>query len=302
MFRVTKKKYHYLTKSLIVFFNVILYLISDVSIIFAEIKNFQYKSEYIMKDSEPIKRAQEIAFNMALRNISEQAGIYIDSSSNSEFGKLTKDEIESITAAIVKVKSKKYSKEITSDGKLKIFADVIAEVDIDKAEQLLNDLAKAHKSSKSYEQVLKEFNDNRGQYSELYNRYIVFVKKAAMRKVREGCHLMNEGKIDEAIECFNDAILKNSDIGRAYIKRGHIYILQGKFDLAQSDFEKALQLNNDDMGIHYVKAVMAERQKNKLQAINEYREFIKLADIVYYDVEITEALDKIIELDPDGVD
>lgn len=52
--------------------------------------------------------------------------------------------------------------------------------------------------------------------------------------------------------------------------------------------------------LHLVKAILLESQGDKVQAAQEYRAFVKDADIIYYDVEITFALDKIVTLEGAG--
>ena len=129
-------------------------------------------------------------------------------------------------------------------------------------------------------------------------------QKRIMRTIRDGCKLQLDGKLDEALKLYDAAIAEaaanDAEISVAYIKRGHVYNLQGKGNLAKADFEKALALNNDAVGVHYAKAVLLDISGNKIQAAQEYRAFVKGAGIVYYDMEITDALNRIVELEEAG--
>ena len=122
-----------------------------------------------------------------------------------------------------------------------------------------------------------------------------------MRTIRDGCKLQLDGKLDEALKLYDAAIVEatanDAEISLAYIKRGNVYRMQHKNDLATADFEKALALNNDATGIHFVKAVIAEVGGDKVQAAQEYRAFVKDADIIYYDTEIIFALNRIVTLE-----
>lgn len=270
----------------------------------AEVKTFRAESSYLMNRNEPIKFAQEIAFKDAIRLISEEAGVVVEILSQSKDSELILDRVETFTAAVLRVKSKIFSKELMRDGGLEIIVIVDAELDTDNAAELLNELREAKKSTKDYEKVLKDYTERKKNFDTVYGEYIGSYQKRIMRTIREGCKLHLDGKLDEALKLYNDAIAESvandAEISLAYIKRGHIYKLQGKNNLAIADFEKALALNNDAVGVHYVNAIISESDEKKSQAAKEYRAFVKDADIIYYDVEIISALDRIAELEEAG--
>ena len=76
-----------------------------------------------------------------------------------------------------------------------------------------------------------------------------------------------------------------------------LYGAQDKGELLIKDWTRALELDNDATGLHFVKAIFFEADEKNYEAAQEYRAFIKDADIVYYDVEIIAALDRIVELE-----
>ena len=267
----------------------------------AEVKTFHAESSYLMDKSEPIKIAQETAFNEAVRKISEEANVAINSLSVSRDSELELDRVESFTAAVLRVKAKNFGKEFTADGGLKITVAVDAELDTDNAAELLNELRAAKKSAKGYEKVLKDYTERKKNFDTIYGEYLSSYQKRIMRTIRDGCKLEMEGKLDEALKLYDVAIAESvandAELSLAYIKRGFVYAMQNKSELMVADFEKALSLNNDAIGIHYVKAVMAQARGEKAKAAQEYRTFVKDADIVYYDVEIISTLNKIVELE-----
>ena len=266
----------------------------------AEIKTFHAESSYIMNRGEPIKDAQEKAFNDTVRLISEEAGVIIKSFSSTKNSSLTADEIETITAAVLRIKTKNFNKKFTADGDLEVSANVDAEVDSENVEKLLSELSAAH-NVKNYDEFLADYMRRQKQFDTVYGDYLSSYQKRIKRKIRDGCKLQNVGKLDEALKFYNEAIIEsvvnNSELSVAYIKRGHIYNIRGKKNFATADFEKAITLNNDTAGVHYAKAVLLESRGDKIQAAQEYRIFVKDASIVYYDMEITDALNKIIELE-----
>ena len=267
----------------------------------AEVKTFHAETFYLMKKNEPILDAQEIAFKDAVRMISEEANVIFEGLSNVTNSDLTLDRMETLTAAVLRVKNKTFGKEITSDGGLKITVAVDAELDTDNAAELLNELREARNASKNYEEVLKNYTERKNQFDTVYGEYLGSYQKRIMRKIRDGCKLEMEGKLDEALKLYDEAIAEsvanNAEISLAYIKRGVIYAMQNKGEATIADFEKAVMLNNDETGLHFVKAIVAESDGEKSQAAQEYRAFVKDADIVYYDAEIIAALDRIVELE-----
>ena len=272
----------------------------------AEIKTFHAESSYFAVDSEPIQKAQESAFQNTLREISETANAYLKSDSYVKNSRLKQDDVEIFTAAVLKISSKNFSKNFTPDGKLEIIATVDAEMDTDSVVEILTELRAARNASKNFDAVLEDYTRRKNQFDTIYGDYINAFQKRVMQKIRDGCKLQNDGQLEEALKLYNEAleklIARNAELSLVYVKRGQIYILQGKNELAAADFEKAVSLNNDSVGIHYARAALFDWNGQNSQAVGEYRAFVKDADIVYYDVEIYNALGRIVELESDGAD
>ena len=270
----------------------------------AEVKTFHAENSYLMDKGEPIKDAQDYVFKDAVRNISEQAGVVVKALSQSKDSELELDRVENFTAAVLRIKSKTFGKELTGDGGLKITVAVDAELDTDNAAELLNELREAKKSAKGYEEVLKDYTKRKNQFDTVYGEYLGSYQKRIMRTIRDGCKLQRDGKLNEALKLYDAAIAESvandAELSLAHVKRGYVYAMLDKGDLALEDFKRALVLNNDEVGIHFVKAIMADADGNNSQAAQEYRAFVKDADIIYYDTEIIEALDRIVELEEAG--
>lgn len=285
---------------------IILFVMAFVALNFcgqcsAEVKTFHAESSYHMSKSEPIHDAQEKVFKDAVRMISEEACVIVESISQTQNSNLKIDRIETLTAAVVRIKSKSFDKNLTSDGGLVITVKVDADLDTDNAVELLNELRETKNSAKNYDEVLKAYTERKKNFDTVYGEYLGSYQKRIMRKIRDGCKLEMSVDFDEALKLYNAAIAEsvanNAEISLAYIKRGFVYIMQNKIELAAADFEKALVLNNDAVGVHFVKAVMFEGRGDKVNAAQEYRAFVKDADIVYYDAEIIAALNRIVKLE-----
>ena len=284
-----------------------IYLLSMMAILIvgeqncaAEVKSFHAESSYLMDRGEPIRTAQDTVFNDAVRKISESANVFIDSLSLSRDSELELDRVEIFTAAILRIRQKVFDKEIQSDGGLKIIVKVDAELDTDNAAELLNELREAKNSAKGYEEVLKDYTERKKNFDTVYGEYLGSYQKRIMRKIRDGCKLQSDGKLDEALKLYNEAIEESiankAEFSLAYIKRGVVYAMQNRTDLTKADFEKALALNDDEDGMHLVKAVLNFMRGEREGVAKECRAFLKGADIIYYDAEITAALNMIIYL------
>ena len=267
----------------------------------AEVKSFHAESSYIMDRGEPIKDAQDAVFNDAIQKISESANVFIDSSSLSRDSELEHARIESFTAAVLRIKSKSFLKELTDDGGLKITVKVDAELDTAAAEEILNELREAKNSSRNYEEVLKDYTERKKNFDTVYGEYLGSYQKRIMRKILEGCKLQSDGKLDEALKLYDAAIeeatANGAEFSIAYAKRAFIYRSQGKEDLAMADIKKAINANNDDAFFHLIQGIVSEIEGDKTQAVQEYRAFVQDANIVFYDTEIIEILDRIVELE-----
>ena len=167
---------------------------------------------------------------------------------------------------------------------LTITVAVDAELDTTDAEELLNEIRESRNSSKNYEEVLKDYTERKKNFDTVYGEYLGSYQKRILRTIRDGCKLQNDGKLDEALKLYDAAIAEsianNAELSLAYIKRGTIYAMQGKGEIVLKNFKRAVELNNDEVGIHFIKAVVAEAGDNKAQAAKEYRAFVEGADII----------------------
>ena len=267
----------------------------------AEIKTFHAESSYLMDKGEPIHEAQDIVFKDAVKKISEEAGVFVEGLSNAKDSALELNRVETFTAAVLKIRQKNFDKTLTNDGGLEISVSVDAELDTDNATELLNELNAAHNSNKNYEEVLKDYTERKKNFDTIYGEYLSSYQKRIMRKIRDGCKLEIDGKLDAALKFYDEAIAESvandAELSLAYIKRSFVNLGLQKIDTVANDFKRAIELNNDPVGIHLIKAIVFEAQGDKIQAAQEYRAFVKDADIIYYDLEIIFALEQVVTLE-----
>lgn len=92
------------------------------------VKEFSAEGEYRLGDNDTRASAKIKALNDAKRKIAEQIGVYVQSYSEMNKSELTIDQVRSVAAAMIKVKSEKV--EYSENGTLcKVF--IVADVDTD---------------------------------------------------------------------------------------------------------------------------------------------------------------------------
>lgn len=263
----------------------------------ASAQTFTGAGEYVMEDNEIMARARESAYREAMRSIAQQAGVYISGFSQIRDQQLTQDEIEMLAATLAKVQSWNSMKELDPNGKILIRVTVTADVDSQKADAMLNEFIDSQKSSKTLEQIQQEFLDGESIYLQLQSQYQKTARDQAMHLIREGDRLRQSGNLDESLAKYEESISKDSTFAKGFSRRGYIRLQKNQIDQAKSDFEHAISIDTEDSGAHLGLAILFERSGNSQRAAEEYRKFLKTADIMEFDKEITIAIEKIVELE-----
>lgn len=103
---------------------------------------------------------------------------------------------------------------------------------------------------------------------------------AAQAKVDEGRKLTRDKRYPEAIAAFDEALKRSSDkLARAWSGRGYAKLLAGDEAGAQSDFDRALGLDDDpkfQAAIYFNLGELAEGRKDNDKAIEAYRKALAL--------------------------
>ena len=125
--------------------------ISLPTLTFAKSETLYSSFKYTMGDNDTKNDARRVAFMEAKRRLIEKAGVYIESETTVENSSLSKDEIRSFSAALIKVEVEKEDFQITGDSQT-ITTTVKAEVD---SEEIARTLKKI-REDKSLQAKIKE--------------------------------------------------------------------------------------------------------------------------------------------------
>jgi tetratricopeptide (TPR) repeat protein len=98
----------------------------------------------------------------------------------------------------------------------------------------------------------------------------------ALRLIEQGHALEAEGRLDEAMQCYLDAIRLAPNPARAHLNRGNILLLKGDLNGALDAFRTAIQYKPDYAGAYYNigNALLGSKQLD--EAVASYRQALKI--------------------------
>ena len=87
----------------------------------------------------------------------------------------------------------------------------------------------------------------------------------------EGARLVQDQKLDRAINVFTDAIKMDPNWAEAWNKRATVYYMIGKFQKSQEDIDKVLELETRHFGALAGQGLVNIKLKNYEKAIKSYQ-------------------------------
>ena len=91
-----------------------------------------------------------------------------------------------------------------------------------------------------------------------------------------GAELKEEGRLEEAIAEFTEAIRLDPDFALAYSSRGYLYVETGRYDQAIEDLDEAIRLNPKDAIAHLNRGRVYSILGHYDEAIRDFDETIRL--------------------------
>lgn len=91
-----------------------------------------------------------------------------------------------------------------------------------------------------------------------------------------GTVLLQQGRVDEAIRYYREAIRKSPDYYKAYANLGAAWARKGRSDKAINLYQKALELNPRDSATHLNLGLALARRGRRSQAATHLRQFLSL--------------------------
>ena len=110
----------------------VVYGVADPMAAFAEVRQVDVTGRYFIGEvTENFAEARERAHEDALRMAAEQVSVLVESYSESHNMELTKDEIQTIAAAILRVEQTEFSYHEVSENCIKVLCHILAIADTD---------------------------------------------------------------------------------------------------------------------------------------------------------------------------
>lgn len=262
-------------------------------VVSAEVVTCSGSDEYIMSEFETIDIAKQRAKQKAERAAQEQAGVFVESSTEVVNMMVTKDEIHTMTAGILHIKDVQYQLTPLADGKsLIVKATVIADVDTNDITNWLNrpagersdlvaqnlELQKAIAAQDAQIAELKRQLANKPQDSAVATEKFAEEDKIFLsnQKLAEVGKLYYQGDLNGAAQLCTRAIELNPENASAYSIRGAIYYRLNNFNSALADFNLAIRFNSSDYRTYYNRGLVYVNLNNYQMAAQDFNKALEL--------------------------
>jgi len=262
-------------------------LVASVLPVHAETKTFI--KEYAFQASEDDSRnsSRTIALREVKRLLLEELGTYLESETEVHNFQLTRDQIITLTAGIVKTEivDEKW------DGQ-NYWLEAKIEADPDKVTRSLDtlrrdrtkikELEKMRKRSdellKENERLRKELEVARGDRKKKetisYNKTIKELTE--IEWIENGGAYYISGNYKDAIVSFSKAIELNPKDAEHYVTRGVAYHALGNYTQAINDYSEAVKINPRNAHAYYNRALAYDGLGDNRQALRDYNKAIQL--------------------------
>ena len=233
----TKMKKLSINRGFSVLIALILLLFSSVS--FAAIQTIEADGSYQMGEKDSIASAKEGAKNDALRHAAEQAGVYVRAYSKSKDYHLTDDEIEVVSAQVMKVKKCDYEQEYINNT-LVFHAHIVVTVDDSKFDSIIKHEKKNLKLKEELEQEKERNKDIKNLQIQHGTEDISTETELLINTA-----LISKAEYTKALFNLSGMIKTRDGIvpARAYYLRSVVYFDMERYNEALSDIGKAINID-----------------------------------------------------------
>ena len=228
----------------------------------AEVKTYEGIGEYVMSDFETPDIAKQRAKARAEQSCVEQAGVYVKSYTRMVNAIVTEDEVEAIANNIINVIDERYmlTPVTESGGSFLVMVTIKVTVDSERVNSWLErDYAKNAELVEENKRLKDEMAKQETEIAELREKLIVANNEAekkqlksevinadrkflATQKLKQGWRFFGNYKYEDAIIALSRAIELDDKNGDAYNNRACVYSMQGEYQHAIDDFNKAIGL------------------------------------------------------------
>lgn len=240
----------------------------------AEVRTYEGVGEYVMSDFETPDIAKQRAKQRAEVAAQEQAGIFVKSNMKVVNAQMQSDEIETMTAGIMKVHSVTY--DVRPDAAGFVFTSkVMVDIDTDEIDKWLAENAdskaelveKNNALQSALQEQEKKLEELKARLAELERNQSLDSEPDLRKQIAEefarsdnaflsnerlkaGMSLHIRGDLRGAVAAYTEAIEYNPNNEMAYTWRGSALGTLNNYQNAETDFVRALQLNAQNLNAY----------------------------------------------------
>ncbi|GHV59515.1 hypothetical protein FACS1894103_3040 [Campylobacterota bacterium] len=255
---------------------------------FAEIKTFTQSVTQVIGDSQSTDDARKEAIKKAQANALREAGEFIVTQTTLKNNQLTGDEVEAISASIVKTTVKYQKKYLCGDN---ICWDITIESQIDSASisEQVEKILKHRETQAKLEQAEQDKQELSSENKRLEQEKLELQQKIKqlMSQSAQGNEPISQktaSSLQQDIASFTQMIRRDPNNVLAYIARGLSYGRLGDYSTAITDYNKAIELDTNEVRAYYNRGIAYQYLGNHSRAIADLTRAIQLApelDLAY---------------------
>jgi len=236
----------------------------SVTFSLAAIKTFVREYTYEAGEFDSKATCRTIAMEQVKRQILEELGTYVESTTVVKDMQVNRDDIRTMTAGVVQTTVM----DETWDGraywlKAQVKADpdeVAASIEkMRKDDQLMKDLEQSRLETSLAMDEIQQLKDKlakaEGDNKQVQEQYTEAVNQiAAANLFEQGAAYSQAGNYDAAARSFNQAVILRPQDPKIYMNRSIAYIQAGNYENAARDLDRAASLNAAGAGIYISRA------------------------------------------------
>ena len=263
----------------------------------AESEIIEADGDYVMDSrlDETAASAVARAREEAKRNAVEQAGVFIQAYSKTKNLVLEEDEVQTITAHLLKILDEKNSVEVLQDNLLKFTVHIRAEVDASDPQQLqalmsnrnrLDEMtARNNELQRQYYDLKRQMEELKTQYDSASDARKAELKRAAtqnderfkaMQELEKVYALNNRanayaalGQYQNALDTLRAALEMKSDMPELHNNLGSVYVSLNRLEDGLREYNEALRLNPNYADALFNRGCIFYRQERYADALKD---------------------------------
>ncbi len=127
---------------------------------------------------------------------------------------------------------------------------------------------------------------------EIINKVLSDFPKSAIAYDLKGTILKKQGKFEDAVDAFSDAVVVEPDFAIAWYNLGRIERGLNNFEKAKTYLDRAIDLQSDLTKAYFERALLFKQIGEKEKALNDYNTIIKLKGDTYMEAFLNRGLTK----------